>query len=149
MPGELRLRYRFEPERPEITVTFEWLDKEPSRLPHALWLSFVPRQAGMWRLYKTGEWIRTDQVVADAGRRLHAIDRFAECRFLRIESEDAVLVAPAHRALLDFRDTVPDPELGIHFNLYNNVWGTNFPMWMDGDMKFRFRLELRPESLRG
>lgn len=149
MPGELRLRYRFEPDRPEIAVTFEWLDKDPARLPHALWLSFAPRRAGMWRLLKTGEWIRTDQVVAAAGRRLHAIDRFAECRSLRIESEDAVLVAPACRSLLDFRDAVPDPELGIHFNLYNNVWGTNFPMWMDGDMKFRFRLELRPESLRG
>jgi hypothetical protein len=26
----------------------------------------------------------------------------------------------------------------MHFNLYNNVWGTNFPMWYEDDARFRF-----------
>ena len=29
----------------------------------------------------------------------------------------------------------------MHFCLYNNVWGTNFVMWFDDDMQFRFLLE--------
>jgi hypothetical protein len=28
----------------------------------------------------------------------------------------------------------------MHFNLYNNVWGTNFAMWYDEDSRFRFSL---------
>ena len=27
-------------------------------------------------------------------------------------------------------------------NLHNNVWGTNFTMWFDDDLRFRFVLEL-------
>ncbi|MBP1964391.1 glycosyl hydrolase-related protein [Paenibacillus aceris] len=30
------------------------------------------------------------------------------------------------------------PEL--HFNLFNNWWGTNFPQWSGGDLSYRFRL---------
>jgi len=29
---------------------------------------------------------------------------------------------------------------GMHFDLYNNLWGTNFPMWFEDDCRFRFRL---------
>ncbi len=41
-------------------------------------------------------------------------------------------------SLLDFHDRLPDMNGGLHFNLYNNVWGTNFPMWFNDDMTFRF-----------
>lgn len=140
MPRQLQLSYRFQPDRPEIDVTFEWFGKEPARLPHALWLSFTPRNPESWKLRKTGEWIDSGDVVHRGGRNLHAIDRFVECAVLRVESLEAVLVAPGKRSLLDFNDLSPNPEEGIHFNLYNNVWGTNFPMWMDGNLKFRFRL---------
>ena len=54
------------------------------------------------------------------------------------------LVAPGEPSLLDFNDRQPPLERGMHFNLYNNVWGTNFPMWSDEDARFRF--VLRPES---
>ena len=29
---------------------------------------------------------------------------------------------------------------GIRFNLFNNKWGTNFAMWCERDMVFRFIL---------
>jgi len=58
---------------------------------------------------------------------------------------DAPLLAPARRALGDFPDTLPDPAAGIGFNLYNNLWGTNFPMWFGDDMLFRFELNLPPD----
>ena len=34
---------------------------------------------------------------------------------------------------------VPEPW----FNLYNNIWNTNFPMWFGDDVKFRFLLHDR------
>jgi len=41
---------------------------------------------------------------------------------------------------LDFHQRLPKPTEGIAFNLFNSRWGTNFPMWSEGDARFRFRL---------
>ncbi len=42
------------------------------------------------------------------------------------------------RLVLD--NQLPDLQAdGFHLNLYNNVWGTNFPMWYDEDALFRYR----------
>jgi len=60
-----------------------------------------------------------------------------DCRLL-IETLDAPLVCFGQTKLLNFDDNLPDLRGGIHFNLYNNIWGTNFPMWRDDDMQFRF-----------
>ena len=37
---------------------------------------------------------------------------------------------------------IPDYGAGVRFNLYNNTWGTNFPMWWEGSVMFRFVVEL-------
>ena len=36
-------------------------------------------------------------------------------------------------------------ENGVWFNLYNNMWNTNFPMWYDEDALFRFRIRVGRE----
>ncbi len=36
----------------------------------------------------------------------------------------------------------PDYAAGVRFNLYSNKWGTNFPMWWEGSVMFRFVVEL-------
>ena len=59
---------------------------------------------------------------------------------MTIESLDAPLVAPGKPALLNFDNQQPPLENGMHFNLYNNIWGTNFPMWFEEDARFRFLL---------
>jgi hypothetical protein len=40
----------------------------------------------------------------------------------------------------------PDWSQGLRVNLYNNKWGTNFPMWWEGQARFRFRLTVSPTS---
>ena len=37
-----------------------------------------------------------------------------------------------------FERQPPDFAGGIRFNLHNNKWGTNFPMWWEGDFTARF-----------
>jgi len=37
-----------------------------------------------------------------------------------------------------------DPTVGIHFNLFNNIWDTNYPLWYpfeenDGASGFSFK----------
>jgi hypothetical protein len=57
---------------------------------------------------------------------------------LLLTTLDAPLVAPGEPSLLDFNNEPPDLSKGMHFNLYNNVWGTNFPMWYHEAARFRF-----------
>jgi hypothetical protein len=115
-------------------------------LPEAMWLSFVPRikNAQGWTLDKMGCPISPLEVIKNGNRKLHAIDRGVSYRgddgSLSIESLDAPLVAPGEPSLLDFNNKQPALKKGMHFNLYNNVWGTNFRMWYEDDARFRFTL---------
>lgn len=60
---------------------------------------------------------------------------------VQITTLDAPLVCPGEPRLLQFDQTFAPLDGGMHFNLHNNVWGTNFPMWVEGDAQFRFTLE--------
>ena len=40
--------------------------------------------------------------------------------------------------------TTPTRAGGIHFNLSNNLWGTNFSMWNEGSLTYRFTIEWLP-----
>jgi hypothetical protein len=129
---------------PTIHITLQWFDKPACRLPEAVWYSFTPvgtdRQG--WFLEKLGQHLSPLDVVRNGNRKLHAIDREVCYREneqeFKIETLDAPLVAPGTPSLLDFNNTQPDLEQGVHFNLYNNVWGTNFPMWYEEDARFQF-----------
>lgn len=133
-------------DRPAIQARLQWFGKSPDRQPHAAWLEFHPAvKCDFCRFTKLGEPIDPTDVVAGGGRALHAIDGTVRWGNLEAESLDAPLLAPGRRALGDFPDTLPDPDAGISFNLYNNLWGTNFPMWFGDNMLFRFELRLSPD----
>lgn len=126
---------------PEIRATLRIFGKDPSRMPHALWCSFYPAKAqGAVSFTKLGEPINPADVVKGGGRALHAID--GEIRLAdgaRVETLDAPLVAPGVRDLLwKRRNPLPRPGTPFHVNLYNNIWGTNFPQWFGEDIAYRF-----------
>jgi len=148
-PRRLTLGVTFPGQEPIMHIDFQWFDKAACRLPEALWLSFVPQvpDARLWRMEKLGELISPYEVIHDGNRKLHAVGTgvyYSDSRYqLTIETLDAPLVAPGEPSLLNFNQKQPDLKKGLHFNLYNNVWGTNFPMWYDEDARFRFVLKLR------
>ncbi|WP_240344358.1 hypothetical protein [Paenibacillus sp. SYP-B3998] len=47
------------------------------------------------------------------------------------ETLDAALVCPGERRLLQFDHSLPPLTGGMHVNLHNNVWVTNFPAWYE------------------
>ena len=42
----------------------------------------------------------------------------------------------------EWDETPVDLAGGWHVCLYDNLWGTNFPMWYEDDAKFRFSLRV-------
>ena len=93
---------------------------------------------------KLGTRISPLDVIKNGNRKLHGVETgvfYNDDRGeLSIETLDAALVAPGEPSLLNFNNRQPDMKNGMHFNLLNNVWGTNFPMWFDDDARFRFKL---------
>ena len=132
---------------PELHLDFQWFKKNACRLPEALWLSFAPKinTPSGWTLHKLGEDISPLEVVRNGNRKLHGVSDGVtygdEAGQLAIESLDAPLVAPGAPSLLNFNNAQPALKGGMHFNLFNNVWGTNFTMWYEDDARFRFRLK--------
>jgi hypothetical protein len=86
------------------------------------------------------------EVVRDGNRRLHAVASgvtYTDATGgLQLETLDAPLIAPGEPSLLHFTNRRPPLRGGVHVNLFNNVWGTNFRMWFDEDARFRFVLRL-------
>lgn len=147
-PELLTLEYRFEVDG-TIGLNLQWFGKPACRLPEAFWVEVNPvaSGAGRWEIHKLAGAIDPTQVISHGARTLHGLHELVEFHgpnaSLQIESLDAVLVAPGRPSLLDFHNQLPDMAGGVHFNLYNNAWGTNFPMWFEDDTRFRFTFRLK------
>ena len=57
-----------------------------------------------------------------------------------METLDAPVVTLGVKSPLSFSNVQPDLSGGIHCNLFNNAWGTNYIMWFGEDMRFRLHL---------
>lgn len=58
---------------------------------------------------------------------------------LTVFPQDTPLLSIGSSGLYDYEPDFPkerEPELW--FNLFNNMWGTNFPQWIEGDFRYRF-----------
>ena len=59
----------------------------------------------------------------------------------RIYSPDAFLIGLGKDPGLNFSAEPVKINEGLHFNLLNNLWGTNFCMWNEGNLTYRFTIE--------
>lgn len=144
-PEHIQIVYRFYADK--IDLDLNWKGKDALRLPESIWFSINPKVSNpnMWFVDKMGELISPLQVVKNGGINLHAIDSCIQYlgseKKIKIKSLDAPLVAMGERKILKYDNRI-DLSQAANFNLYNNIWGTNFRMWYDDDTKFRFTLEL-------
>jgi hypothetical protein len=127
-----------------IDVEVQWTGKPANRLPEALWLDFQPAgDCNAWRFEKMGLKVNPLDVVKRGNRHLHAVSGEVTCGAFSLRSLDAVLFTPGQPRLLDFTEQQPDLKQGIASMLYDNLWGTNFPMWYSEDASFRYELRWR------
>lgn len=76
------------------------------------------------------------------------------CETLRLKSLDVPLVGVGAPFAMPSPDRQPDMSQGVSWNLVNNVWGTNFVMWVpymvnkeDVNVKFRFTIDVESKPL--
>lgn len=130
----------------KLHINVSWFDKRATRMPESLWLTFKPRVTSPqnWRFDKCGEIFSPFEVAAAGGRRMHAVSTgfsYAEgADTFNVETLDAPVIALGERSPLNFSRGQPNLDSGVHCNLFNNAWGTNYIQWFGEPMRFRFVL---------
>ena len=146
LPAEVYTRYTLARDRKSADMELTLMNKPANRLPEAYWYSFRPENVVKIFVEKLGERIDVMDVVKGGNRQMHGLDRYVDLvttrGTIRITSLDANIVEIGERTALDFNTDQPDIRKGVHFCLFNNLWGTNFTMWWGGSMTYRFKIEL-------
>ena len=125
----------------EIKFDIAWFNKNANRIAEAIWVGFNPIAKNK-KISKLSILIDPQKIVNKGQCRLHATDFGVLYDELSIETVDTALVAPQEPSILNFCDGKSNDST-VYFNLYNNAWGTNFPMWYEEDARFRFVIRER------
>ncbi|XP_022328600.2 uncharacterized protein LOC111127633 isoform X2 [Crassostrea virginica] len=160
-PESVWIRYKSRPEGFDVTV--QWVNKTPTRLPESIMYYFSPApQKGMeWRLSKTGHLVDPGNVILNGSQYVHAVDdgvyyinNIGQGLQLLTQDVPLVSIATGQRPPSPFPvplKPISQKELtGVAFNLYNNIWDTNYILWYPyhdamnssnpGDFKARFKI---------
>ena len=145
-PQKMYLEMFLPKAEPVIELNFSWFQKPATRLPEALWLTFNPVATDPkgWTLEKSGGSVSPLDVVRSGNRHMHALSKGFGYKddhgSFFVETLDAPVVTLGIKSPLSFSNVQPDLSGGVHSNLFNNAWGTNYIMWFAEDMRFRFIL---------
>jgi hypothetical protein len=145
-PERMYLELSLPDAEPVVNLNFYWFGKSATAIPEALWLTFNPivSSPSGWMMEKSGEQVSPFDVAVAGARHMHAVSSGFSVQdnnqSLKIETLDAPLIALGEKSPLNFSRSQPDLTGGVHCNLFNNAWGTNYIMWFNEDVRFRFVL---------
>ena len=100
-----------------------------------------------WRMQKGGVLLDPEKdIVKKANHSLACVENgmaaFGKQTGFCLKTPDAPLVSLNGTGIYHFAPEFEAAENGsISVNLFNNMWGTNFPQWMGGDLHYSFVLE--------
>lgn len=119
-----------------------WFRKDANRLTEAIYLNLFPDTDSV-DLIKLGLPVKPQEVALNGSRNLHAVEA-VEWDSYRIKNLHAPLVSFGRGKILEFDNKLESIRKdGISFVLYNNVWGTNFPLWYEDNAHFEFKIEIK------
>lgn len=138
LPERVEFLYTFNEKQAEVTLELKVAGISKIRLPHEQWISFKTKTSNPsnWKMVKLGKDIDPFKIVDRGNMNLHCVERVHNGQ-LTLEPLDSPLVSFNGRKILNFNEK-PEMTNTINVNLYNNIWGTNFPMWYSGDIKSKF-----------
>lgn len=117
----------------------KWFGKDANRLTEAIYLNLFPNADNVG-LKKLGTAVKPEEVTFNGSRNLHAVQSVAFGEF-EVVNLHSPLVSFGKGKILEFDNKFESIRKdGISFVLYNNVWGTNFPLWYEDNALFSFRI---------
>ena len=81
-------------------------------------------------------------IAPGANHAFYALEHFVaaqtETDVVAVVSHDCPLVSIGENGVYAYRKSPAARAPELRFCLFNNMWGTNFPQWIEGDMAFEF-----------
>ena len=140
----IRLSIEFREDALLITITLE--DKQETPFIESGSLIFPFRGKVSYRIGKPGGVIDPEKDIQNLGNHaLFNLERQVTVQTERgnisICSLDAPLFGIGSPGVYEYRKAFgEDRPPALYFDLFNNMWGTNFPQWIGGSFRFRFLL---------
>ena len=162
-PEEIWLNYTFTSLVYTIELDVIWYNKRPTRLAEATMLRFTPLNKNgdlECSVHQFGQEVSVVDLMLNGSVYQRAGDGFT-CNFtgstcpayVKVTSRDVPLLCPI------FKSSGPTPfpypfqiaekyvQTGMAFNLHNNIWNTNYPLWYpftegEGDENFMSHYEI-------
>lgn len=82
-------------------------------------------------------------IVKDANNILYCCENWVDVtdgeNGMSVIAYDTPLFSLGDEGVYKYRREYKEEAPVLYFNAFNNSWGTNFPQWMGGDFKYRFR----------
>lgn len=83
-------------------------------------------------------------IVEDANNLLYCCENWVDISDkdsgMSIITYDTPLFSVGKPAIYDYSGKYNQSNSTLYFNLFNNMWGTNFPQWIGGTFSFKYRL---------
>ena len=142
-PREVTVQYLFEEDI--MRCKLDWKKKDANKIPEALWFGFQfdVENPMCWTMKKMNTEVSPLNVLRGGNRQQHCVESLTYHGAdgeITVFSMHAPLVSMGGRNLYTDYERIPDMEKGFYFNLFNNRWGTNFPMWCEDDGFFEFQI---------
>ncbi len=152
-PETVVISYLFHSDGMNLDITLDWFNKKATRMPEAMWLSFCPlaENKRRWMMVKLGMEIQPFYSVHGGASYVHAVEALCcddgETETV-IEPLDSPLVSLEGHHLLHMPDKKEKLSCTgrFHFVLYNNLWGTNFPLWYEDNGRSRFSIRWKQKK---
>ncbi len=130
-----------------IDITYDLMEKEESPFAEGGYFSFPLNASNPeYRIQKMGAVINPlIDVQKDANMHFHSLDKWIDVTdddgtgisFIPI---DTPLVSIDKKGVYQFSSSFTPKEPILHFNAFNNQWGTNFPQWIGGSFQFQYKI---------
>lgn len=141
---EIRVLIALPPRGEELLVRVELEGKEETGLVESGSLCIpLGEDAHQYCFNKNGDLVNPAADIQDcANHALYCLEAYAGAQGkdggICVVSHDAPLCAIGETGIYRFRPQYEAHEPVLYFNLFNNMWGTNFPQWIGGDLRWDF-----------
>lgn len=83
-------------------------------------------------------------IAPGANHVFYALEYFASARLasaqIAVVSRDCPLMSIGENGVYGYRRDFQETPPEMRFTLFNNMWGTNFPQWIEGDFSYEFQV---------
>jgi len=137
----------------QLNITLYIVNKTATRLPESLSLYFDPpvKEGSRMFVTKLGSLVDVESVIHNGSQHLHSSQTVSysspsNTQQMTFESLDTSVVCVGYPNPFPTPPSSPVQDDGFSFNIFNNIWGTNYIMWYpykeeDKSSKYRFTLK--------